>query len=114
MAKSVRAWRARPYEPDGSCWDIADFAEEIAKRLVDLVEADRFDDAVYYLRLLADASWTRESASLLQQIADGLEQRGSARLAAAAHAPEAITDSAVLEATRGFPRCGGLQNSNRS
>ncbi len=113
LAKSVRAWRARPYEPDGSCWDIADFAEEIAKRLVDLVEADRFDDAVYYLRLLADASWTRESASLLQQIADGLEQRGSSRLAAAAHAL-AWTRAGGNHGYRGFGGNEGISSLRRA
>ena len=86
LAKSVRAWRGRPYRSDEPCWDIAEFAEAIAGRLVGLVEASRFRDAVYYLRLLTDASWTRESASLLQRIAHGLEERYQPQLAATAHA----------------------------
>ena len=85
LAKSIRVWRARPYKPDGPCWDTAEFAKEIAERLIGLAEAGRFRDAVYYLRLLADASWSREGARLLRKIADGLEQRDQMRLAAAAH-----------------------------
>lgn len=85
LAQSIRAWRKRPYRPDGPCWDAAGFAEEITSRLIELAEAERFQDAVHYLRLLADASWSHEGAELLRGVADGLEQHDWPRLAAAAH-----------------------------
>ena len=85
LAQSIRAWRKRPYTPDGPCWDSADFGEEITSRLIGLAEAGRLWDAVHYLRLLADASWSSEGAALLRDIADGLEQGDHLRLAAVAH-----------------------------
>ena len=86
LARAIRAWRVRPYRPDGPCWNIAEFANGIAERLIGLVEAEGIRDGVYYLRLLADACWSSEGARLLQEVAEFLDQRGDqSPLAAAAH-----------------------------
>ena len=85
LARAIRAWRARPYEPDGPCWGTATFAEGITERLIALSDTGRFRDALVYLRLLADASWSIEGADLLRSVADDLERCDRLRLAAAAY-----------------------------
>lgn len=114
LAKAIRAWRARPYRPDGPCWNIAEFAKEIAERVTELIEAGRFRDGVYYLRLLADASWFDEGARLLQEVADGLDQRGDqSSLAAAAHTL-AWTRAAGSHGYRGFGGATGISSLRRA
>ena len=113
LAKAIRAWRARPYRPDGPCWDIAEFAKEIAERVTGLIEAGRFRDGVYYLRLLADASWFDEGARLLQEVADCLDQCGDPSLAAAAHTL-AWTRAAGSHGYRGFGGETGISSLHRA
>ena len=113
LAKAIRAWRARPYTPDGPCWDTAEFAKEIAERVTGLIEAGRFRDGVHYLRLLADASWFDEGARLLQEVADCLDPCGDQSLAAAAHTL-AWTRAAGSHGYYGFGGETGISSLHRA
>lgn len=114
LAKSIRAWRARPYRPDGPCWDTAKFAKEIAERVAGLTDAERFRDGVHYLRLLSDASWFDEGAELLQEIANDLDQRGDqSPIAVAAHTL-AWTRAAGSHGYRGFGGETGISSLHRA
>lgn len=114
LAKAISAWRARPYRPDGTCWDIAEFAKEISERVTGLGEAGRFPDGVHYLRLLADASWSDEGARLLQEVAGCLDQRGDqSPLADVAHTL-AWTRAAGSHGYNGFGGETGISSLHRA
>jgi hypothetical protein len=84
LARAIRTWRQRPYEPTSQDWSPERFANVIGYRLVELAESGNEQDATTALHSLAGALDTLDRSHLLNSLGEGLERHGQHRLAAVA------------------------------
>ena len=84
VARAIRTWRRRPYEPTSPDWAPERFANIIGYRLVELAEDGAEQEAVAALQSLAGALDMFDRSGLLTFLGKGLERHGQPCLAAAA------------------------------
>ncbi|MXZ78427.1 MAG: ATP-binding protein [Acidimicrobiia bacterium] len=85
LAHAIRSWRERPYDTEHALWSVDRFADAIDGRLLELVDSGREHDAASALVSLANACEFGRGTELLRELAKGLDQHGSTRLAVTAH-----------------------------
>ncbi|MDX8031741.1 ATP-binding protein [Lentzea sp. BCCO 10_0856] len=86
IARAIRTWRRRPYEPNTPDWAPERFANIIGYRLIELAEGGAEQDAEAALHTLAGALGLLDRSGLLTSLGEGLKRHGQNRLAATAFA----------------------------
>lgn len=85
-ARAVKAWQARPYSDTSEAWAVDRAAATLGYRLIELTQDGRSEEAVNYLKHIADGSGFGRDSDLLSALADGFALRGEKRMAAVAGA----------------------------
>jgi hypothetical protein len=85
LARAIRAWRGRRYDEISGEWDPDRIANIFGYRVIELAQAERDQDAINAIWLIADAAGFADRSGVLVAIAAGLDRHGHARLAATAY-----------------------------